>query len=157
MKPEAHELLRLMKAFDQVPPGEHPPLPPAEWRDLPWACEQWTQWLRQQESLREQRLPASDSAAMAREVLKSIQPSVEGTPTWWKAPVWAGIAASLMLGVWWGFRDGSLPPAPVASAAAVEYVESGIVGASPVVYVDEESGAAVIWLLEPLMEDSDDG
>lgn len=67
---------------------------------------------------------------------------------WWTRPLpWAGAAASLAL-----LTIGYLtlrPIDPLASnGTAVEYVETGLPDASTLVYVDDESGWTIVWVLE---------
>lgn len=67
---------------------------------------------------------------------------------WWTRPLpWAGAAASLALLAVGYLTLGPIDPrAP--NGTAVEYVETGLPDASTLVYVDDESGWTIVWVLE---------
>lgn len=161
MNPEAHEILRLMKVFDESPRDNGPPALPPEWADEAWAQEQWASWSALGEGVRQSRASDACTTAVKSFVLSAIAGEKQASGThvlpWPRWATWAGVGGGLAAALTLALLppSGPLPESP--SAMAVEYVESGIPGASPVVYVDEESGATVIWLLEPLSEEKNDG
>jgi anti-sigma factor RsiW len=74
------------------------------------------------------------------------------TPTtsrpWWIRPLpWTGAAATVALftiGYFFGFSPSSEFP----KGNTVEYVDTDLPGASTVVYVDDETGWNIVWVLE---------
>lgn len=73
----------------------------------------------------------------------------------WKWNVWIPVAAAAILFVtvfggavalWRAQKP--LPGSALASCAQVEWVETGLSGATPMVYRDEETGWVVIWVVE---------
>ena len=124
----------------------------AEDPDLAARAESWRRIGRE---LRELPVPGRPTPeAMWQDVRRAIrvaesderdQRSVFG----WRM-IWAAAAVVLLLGVPVGIRLAGRPGVRVAAASVpavqVEYVETDLPGASTLVYQDEETGCALVWV-----------
>jgi ferric-dicitrate binding protein FerR (iron transport regulator) len=68
-------------------------------------------------------------------------------------------AAIMVLGIafWWPLRQAGVRENVTTGEGLVErveFVETDLEGATPVVYLDEPSGWTVVWVVEPLEEES---
>jgi anti-sigma factor RsiW len=74
-------------------------------------------------------------------------PTTDARP-WWARPLpWAGVAATVALFTVGTFFQLS-PSSGFPYGSAVESVDTDLPGASTVVYVDEETGWNIVWVLE---------
>ncbi|MEZ5277011.1 MAG: zf-HC2 domain-containing protein [Opitutaceae bacterium] len=72
----------------------------------------------------------------------------ETVPAWWARPLpWVGTAAALALLAVGYLSLRQTDPRP-STGTTVEYVETGLPDASTLVYVDDESGWTIVWVLE---------
>ena len=71
---------------------------------------------------------------------------------WWARPLpWAGAAATVAI-VAIGYVLQLSPGAQFSGGGAVEYVDTDLPGASTIVYVDDESGWNIVWVVESVSE-----
>lgn len=100
---------------------------------------------------------AERMAADVQRALRLQEPSRANAKTFWIqglrwVPAGAAVAACLILaGLLW--RTSTGPEGASVAQAEIEYVDSELSGASPMVYTDYEAGWTVVWLdgveLEP--------
>jgi anti-sigma factor RsiW len=117
------------------------------------------QWLAVGRQLRAEVVPQvqTPEAAWAdvRRAIRNAAPEAAEETSW--QPIfrlrWASIAAAVVVAA--GLLSIVVlrrPSAPEVAAAPqgsrVEWVETGLPGASPMVYEDEESGMVIIWVVE---------
>lgn len=74
-------------------------------------------------------------------------PAPWGTRLAWAAATAAVIGVVSFMAVWRG-REPVAPEVAAKPATEVEWVETGLPGATPMVYEDAESGWVVIWIVE---------
>lgn len=67
---------------------------------------------------------------------------------WWSHPLpWAGAGATIaLLAVGYLLQDS--PASQFQNGSTVEYIDTELPGASTVVYVDDETGWNIVWVLE---------
>jgi len=85
-----------------------------------------------------------------RRTLRNREPPTvqENRRPWWARPLpWAGAAATVAL-ITLGYLRHVSPSSQFPSGSAVEYVDTELPGASTVVYVDDETGWNIVWVLE---------
>lgn len=152
---EAEELL--MRALDgELPAGERRALD-AHVQGCPACREAEQAWRQAGDLLRAQRVPAPPAEVMWADVRRAIRlqdAQPEGGPLLGWRMGWAtAIVAAVFVG-WIGFatwraqRIGEARQlAEAASGPQVEWADAEMPGSSTMVYEDEESGVAVIWLL----------
>jgi anti-sigma factor RsiW len=115
------------------------------------------EWLRYRAFLQEPVAPAQTAEALWADVQRAIR--LQGDRSDEDAPVfgwrlrWAGAIIAVVLlgayGVGLGLRQQAgrvVEAAASDKAAQVEFVETDVPGASPLVYEDAETGLTVIWV-----------
>ena len=111
-------------------------------------------WARQGDLLRNLPAPAGPNPALVWErVQAELALPVPAPIVFPRRMIYAAAAALVLVAgtwSWLGSRDATSPvfAGNPAEANVVEYVEAELPNHSPVVYVDAESGATVIWMEE---------
>lgn len=118
-----------------------------------------SQWQRAATCLRTMvpNTPSPDSPERAWAAIRSQLPPSSTTAWGWRPGparlAWSAAVAAiafLAMVAWWQLRGPALPPPPDTIAAVdqteVEWVESDVAGAMPVVYTDADTGLTVIWV-----------
>lgn len=100
--------------------------------------------------------PSPDTPERAWAVIRAQLPASPATPWGWWRPgsarlAWSAAfaaAAFLAMVAWWQARGPILPSVAIAAEdqTEVEWVESDVAGAMPVVYTDADTGLTVIWV-----------
>jgi hypothetical protein len=137
-----------------LPPGQQAELRAAEAADPSLAAlrERWT---RVGAALREQPVRGTPDPELAwQDVRRAIraaaaQDGKEREVFGWRLGwVGAALAAALLLFVVEGSRRPAAGPAPAGAlrGVEVEFVETDLPDASPMVYQDEESGWTIVWI-----------
>jgi len=124
-------------------------------------------WREVGDQFRAQELPVSQSpdAAWAdvRRAIRNTEPDVsveEVGPVWGRRMVWAMAAIAIVavgvLSLYLSVKPGGIHPVSVAESGGttVEWVETDLPGATPMVYEDEETGWTVIWVVEADREEN---
>ncbi len=100
------------------------------------------------------------SASAWREIRREIQsaesplaeeiPEITATasPWFWRAPAAMAALLALSLGLYFVLPTAKENAAAYADATVVEFMETEIPGAGTLVYVDEDSGWTVLWVVE---------
>lgn len=70
-------------------------------------------------------------------------------PRWRTTLPWAGLAAAAVLALAILFVPGGPGSEPSPFSSSIEFVETDLPGASTVVYLDDESGWTIVWVVEP--------
>jgi len=112
------------------------------------AClEQTRQALASAHAETSQPLPAWETVKRERYISRAAR-----SKALYRRAVLAGAAIILIgMATWIPFRNAGVPPSPAPVEGlvnAVEIVETDLIDATPIVYLDEPSGWTVVWVME---------
>ena len=130
------------------------------------ACRNRAQtWRNFGQFMRQDEISAPPPAEAAwREIRREIQsgesPRAEeipgktatASPWFWRAPAAMAALLALSLGLYFVLPSSKENATAYADATVVEFMETEIPGAGTLVYVDEDSGWTILWVVEPAAE-----